>query len=347
LLQFAEGLQKHNSKFQFTWITIDRKLRSRKVTTRWGQQFIRIPCLKVTLDILFGYPFARKALLGELKSLNPDLLHIWGTESAYASVLGHTKLPTLLSMQGILTEYDRIGSFKEDWRMRLQSQHERKWLPLANWVSSESQWGISKVLKIAPSAHTSQVEYGVHPSFYSLTWTPPPEKPTFLFVGTLDWRKGCDLLVEAASSNAGKNWTLQIAGKGMYQEPLSRIPGVEYLGNLDWQQLQAALTKAWALVLPTRADTSPNAVKEARVVGLPVVVSKNGGQAEYIHHEQNGLIIDPLDSQSLRAALDRIAADFNLCIKLGRSRHQEDREYFRPTNTVEGFIQLYNQLTVG
>jgi hypothetical protein len=118
---------------------------------------------------LFGYPFARKALLGELKSLNSDLLHIWGTELAYASVLGHTKLPTLLSMQGILTEYDRIGSFKEDWHMRLQSQHERIWLPLANWVSSESQWGISKVLKIAASAHTSQVEYGVHPSFYSLT----------------------------------------------------------------------------------------------------------------------------------------------------------------------------------
>ena len=65
-------------------------------------------------------------------------------------------------------------------------------------------------------------------------------------------------------------------------------PSIEVLGMLKTNDVQAQMSKAWALVTPTRADTSPNVVKEARVIGLPIIGSPNGGHAEYIDHGNDG-----------------------------------------------------------
>jgi len=51
------------------------------------------------------------------------------------------------------------------------------------------------------------------------------------------------------------------------------------------------LESAWCSVLLTRADTSPNSVKEARVVGLPAVTFQHGGQAGYIIDCVNGRVL--------------------------------------------------------
>src|SRR5262249_22018589 len=45
--------------------------------------------------------------------------------------------------------------------------------------------------------------------------------------------------------------------------------------------------------LPTRADTSPNAVKEAAVAGVPVVATNVGGIPDYITPGENGLLCPP------------------------------------------------------
>ncbi|MCS7063958.1 MAG: glycosyltransferase family 4 protein, partial [Methylacidiphilales bacterium] len=251
----------------------------------------------------------------------------------------------ILSMQGILTTYTRIGAFKKNWRAFLQHFYERAWLPYATIITCESEWGRNEIKKIAPKAEIELVEYGVHPSFYQVKWQPDPRRPIFLFIGTIDYRKGMDVLLKALkSSPTKKDYEVRIIGSGEYQSSFEGLPNVRILGNLPWLSVQQELAKAWAVLLPTRADTSPNVAKEARVVGVPVVTTPYGGQSGYIQHMENGWILHPLTPENLSKAMQTLSHDFSLVRSLGARHHDRDRAYFRPERTAEGFIRLYKRM---
>jgi glycosyltransferase involved in cell wall biosynthesis len=345
LPQLAQALSRETD-LEITWIILTKEVKERRVTLLLGQVFYEIPKGSLTLDIITGHFFARSKLQSILDQIKPDIIHVWGSEGSYPSVLKKATVPTVMSMQGILSEYDRIGSFRDNWRMRLLSWYEKRWVPLATLVTSESEWGMEKVRCIAPHADCRIVEYGVNPSFYDLKWDPLASEPCVLYSGGRDWRKGYDLLMAALRLPPVPSWKCWIAGGGLTQDDAAKIPdNVEVLGNLTWRELQDRMSKAWLLVLPTRGDTSPNAVKEARVVGLPVITTPHGGQVGYIHDGENGFIVDPLTSESLRSAMDTLMSDYSLTRKMGATHHEKDTEYFRPEHTAVAFGRIYRELT--
>jgi glycosyltransferase involved in cell wall biosynthesis len=347
LTQLAEEYAKQD-RYEIHWVSLAGGLQGFKTLTReWGgQHFHRLPGLKRSIDIRLGFLTSAWQLRRILKRLQPDLVHCWGTETPYPTACGDTRFPVLLSMQGILTEYDRIGGLPDFSYWRRLVARERVALRRATAVTCESHWGIQKVLAEHPAARTYQVEYGVNPAFYQVAWEPDAERPYALFSGSMDWRKGVDVLVEAMRLLPERNWRLKLAGDGGMLEEIRALglPGVECLGLLDWSRMRAELAGASCLVLPTRADTSPNVVKEARVVGLPVITTVHGGQAGYIRDGENGFIVNPLEPQGLAHALQKLMKDPELGRKMGNARHEEDRAYFLPSNTARGFVKVYDEL---
>jgi glycosyltransferase involved in cell wall biosynthesis len=344
LTQLVSCFETYADDFDFHWITLDKIQRRPEVFEVHRQHFHRIPSAKATVDLIMGHSIARLRLRSYLKRISPHLIHVWGTEGSYGCVLRDAQVPTLLSMQGILTSYARVGAFKDNWRATLQQYYERTWLPHATLISCESQWGIHEIQKIHPHACTEMIEYGVHPSFYETKWIPDPEKPRFIYIGTIDYRKGMDILLAALQQRSPKPFEMRMIGSGGYQSAFQNIPRVRLLGNLPWSAIQKELAQAWALVLPTRADTSPNVVKEARVVGLPVITTLYGGQSGYIQHQENGWIIEPLTSVKLAEAIRALTQNFDLVKKLGATHHQRDREYFKPEKTAQRFIEIYRRM---
>ena len=348
LPQLAHALSKERD-LEIFWLTLTGEVTETTLTRLLEQTFYRIPKTPMTVDVLTGYAASRRKLLKVLEEVAPDIVHVWGSETPYPSVLkalSKRSIPTMMSMQGILTEYDRIGSFRGNWRLRLQSRYERGWVRAATVVTSESEWGLAKVRGMAPGVDGRLVEYGVNPSFYDLKWNPDPNHPVALYCGGTDWRKGFDLLMGALMIAPAPRWSCWIAGGGSLPAgQTAKLPhGIEILGNLNWSQLQDRMCRAWALVLPTRADTSPNAVKEARVIGMPVITSRHGGQSGYIRDGENGRIVDPLTAEGLRNAMDALLSDFSLTKSMGMTRHPEDRDYFRPEHTAKGFTSIYREL---
>ena len=109
-------------------------------------------------------------------------------------------------------------------------------------------------------------------------------------------------------------------------------------------QVQAEMSNVWALVMPSRADTSPNVVKEARVIGLPIVASPHGGHAEHVNDSKDGFIVPSEDPDAWFQALNQLASNFDLCHSMGTARHAYFREYFRPEKTAEAFLDLYREM---
>lgn len=347
LTQIAEAFT-NDCPYEIHWISIRRRMSSiRTETKEWGgQSFHRIPGIKISMDLRLGFQISKWQLSRILGRIQPDLVHCWGSETAYPIVCNAVKCPTILSMQGVMTNLSIKKYLPDIWYLKKLPKLEPTYIRTATFITCESKWAIDRILEIAPRNNISQVEYGVHPSFYDVRWKPDLEHPYALFVGTLTEYKGLDVLLDAIQLIENRKWTLKIAGDGPMRETVKSygIPNVELLGVLDWNDLQNQMKGAQCLVHPTLADSSPNAVKEARVIGLPVITTIHGGQAGYIVDGENGIIVNPLEPTGLAAALSRLMENPELAKQMGACRHAKDRAYFRSENTAKGFIKIYDEL---
>ena len=275
-----------------------------------------------------------------LAEIRPQVLHGWGTEDVYALAAVTSGYPHLISMQGILSHYCLRNRMKP--RDYFQALLELWCLHKAQRVTVESEWGRRILKKRRWSGPIDLVEYGVRRSFFEVDWTPDPGNPVALFIGTLHPRKGIEDLVKAFHGLPGK---LQVIGKGdsRYVEKLkTQAPShVEWLGELGVEQVQARMAKAWCLALPTRADTSPNVVKEARVVGLPVLTTACGGQSSYLKDQQDGYLLEPGNIDSTRRILGLILDDCPKTEQLGSAGRIKYRDIFTASRTAENFRALY------
>jgi glycosyltransferase involved in cell wall biosynthesis len=344
LPQLAMAWQ-NQSEFEIHWCVLVHKVKIPRTIHKWGQTFHLIPSPGISASLLLDRWPQRLAYRKMFKKIKPDLVHCWGTENLHGAALLEFDGPSVLSMQGIIHTIYKIGDLK-GWRWWLFKHWEPKTIRKASLITCESKWGLERLEEIIPCKPQRRIEYGVNPSYYDVARNPSSNAPEILFAGGLSRAKGVDILLEMLKRHPKRTWKLVIAGGGYLEESLRALndPMVEVLGTIKTQELQARMARAWALVHPSRADTSPNVVKEARVIGLPIVGSPHGGHAEYIEHGKDGFIVESEDPEDWFNALESICSNYALCRTMGQQRNEFFREHFRPKNTAEGFLKLYREL---
>jgi glycosyltransferase involved in cell wall biosynthesis len=334
------------SEFELHWLFTTRQIEPRE-PIRWLNQTFHPLFVPGRLRMLRGFRDDVRAIRARLDRIQPALVHAWGTEDCCGLAAARSGCPWLLSMQGLLGEYVKRSPMHPF--VHLQALYERFVLARAREISVESKWGRGVLARMAPRARVHLVEYGVPALFYETKWEPDPARPHALFIGTPDPRKGIEDAVRAFADPRLASAELHVIGdrESAFAQKLERAspPNVRWLGRLSREETAQALSQAWCLVLPTRADTSPNVVKEARVLGLPVVTTREGGQSDYIHDGENGFLVSPGDIPALAGALSRLLANLDLAREMGARHWAEQREHFRPEHTAGRFLALYRQLT--
>jgi glycosyltransferase involved in cell wall biosynthesis len=101
------------------------------------------------------------------------------------------------------------------------------------------------------------------------------------------------------------------------------------------------MSKAWCLVLPTRADTSPNVVKEARVIGMPVITTHNGGQASYVRDGEDGYFVKRGDVDGLIQKIGKVMGSFAKTKEIGDEGKKRYRDLFLVNHTSKSFLKMY------
>jgi len=323
------------------WITLCDTVTEQKKITFWNQTFIVLPTHKKgRASTLFKKD--RAAIQKTLQQIQPDIVHGWGTEDVYALAAVTSGYSSVISMQGILSHY--IFQTRTDARTLFQALLEFFILRKTKALTCESLWAKPILQRRAPRAEITCIEYGVHPDFFNALWQPDPDRPVALFVGTLTSRKGIQDALKAFRSPRLQESELWIVGSGPLEKTIEKSPRIKLLGRLDRPHLIEAMSKAWCLVLPTRADTSPNVVKEARVMGLPVITTRHGGQSDYIREEENGFFVKPGDIMHLTERLHLLLSNYKFCLQRGKAGWDQDRSSFRAELTAEKFRHLYRKL---
>ena len=344
LPQIAEAWEGQRG-VEIHWIVMTEVVKERRDVCEWGQMFHVLPTTQRGRSTTL-FREDRKAIGAVLDEIQADLVHGWGTEDVYGLAAVLSGRPNIVSMQGILSYYALKNRMPA--RTYLQAVLELFILWKAEKVTTESEWGRNVVLRRNPFAKVELVEYGVQQVFFQTKWQPEETKPFALFVGGISPRKGIQDLVEAFRDPklSGSELVVSGGGEGEWSENLQKgaPPTSRWVGRKKAEETAQYMSKAWCLVLPTRADTSPNVVKEARVVGLPVITTQSGGQASYMKNGEDGYFLECGDVNGLIQKIGKVLGSFAKAKEMGEKGKTGYRDLFLATKTSKSLIKLYRQI---
>ena len=85
------------------------------------------------------------------------------------------------------------------------------------------------------------------------------------------------------------------------------------------------------------------ALLEAMSMGLPCIVTCSEQYHDVLVHEENGLLIPPGNPQLLADALDRLAQDSALRIRLGSAAKKTIEQSFTIDSMINGYMKIYQK----
>lgn len=147
------------------------------------------------------------------------------------------------------------------------------------------------------------------------------------YIGQIKEHKGVDLAVDAVVEllDAGEKVSLDLWGPEAeaphYVAELKRrsanYPNIRWNGHYTGSKVWEVLAELDVLVVPSRwYETGPAVIREAFVMGLPVVATNLGNMAILVEHEKSGLLFELNNTLDLRRQLERLLHEPGLLDRL-------------------------------
>jgi glycosyltransferase involved in cell wall biosynthesis len=283
------------------------------------------------------------------KEIKPDLVHAWGMEKAAGLVASRLPYPYAMTVQGLYAWYKEQVPLS--WYESYSERLERIALPRAPVVTTESRYSVNYLKKLYPHLRVHQAEHAPNRAFFQVQRRPQLNPMHFLSIGTLGYRKGTDLLF-----NALDRLTPEIP----FRLTIICGPAPEYIASLKatvsrdfWERIEfkhhilphevaRELETPAVMLLPTRADVSPNAVKESAVAGVPVIAGETGGVPDYVQSGKNGLLF-PIGNLDAFVSAIREAVRHPLFSRglVDPESFARSRDYLSPARMAENFLSAY------
>ena len=206
------------------------------------------------------------------------------------------------------TEANRVGCFDGVFRAATR----------ADWIVANSGYSRRHFLEVFPHYPAERTTVIAAGSRYRLDAPAPPRPERFgqlapegfwLSVGSLEPRKNQRRLVEAYGRSGSRLPLVLAGGKGWLMEDFAKgqnPAGVVLAGYVSDRELEWLYRNCFALVYPSLFEGFGMPVLEAMALGAPVICSDTTSLPEVAG--EAGLLVDPLDSEAIAAAMARLAS---------------------------------------
>ncbi len=333
----------NQDEFEIHWVVLSKDTVAPLRFTSHNQHIHVLPRYKRTVGLATFYRHDRLAVARELAMISPDLVHAWGMEDCYGLCGKDFKGIKLFSVQGALKAYMQRAHFPAF--LRIQALYEPSVWKAFRHITAESPWAADRVREVCPGTTPRIWEYAVEERFFQAERKMAPA-PTCLYAGADSPVKNVKTLVDAFSRPELSHVTLKLAGV-----PQDAYPGhpanVMPLGRVGRDEMAGLMAEAWALVHMSLADTGPTIVKEARVAGLPVIISDECGSCQHVVEGKSGFILNPHDVDGLVRAVLAVTKDAQTAQAMGEYGRDECRRALSGETMVNSLLAIYRELLSG
>jgi len=134
------------------------------------------------------------------------------------------------------------------------------------------------------------------------------KKVKFVFLGSLEYNKGIEKLLNVFSRVQNCNIELHIAGKGslidLVKKNIEQDKRIFYHGFIDDYKKEQLLTECDVMIVPSIwYEPFGRVVIDAYKYVMPVIGSQIGGITEIIEHGRTGILVVPNDEEDLYNAI--------------------------------------------
>lgn len=181
---------------------------------------------------------------------------------------------------------------------------------------------------------------------------PKSTKPTFLFMGILDRKKGIFELIEAADilKNKGKDFQIFVCGSGMEEVHLKEIVAdvglndcIYFPGWISGEKKTEMFTRSHVFVLPSYTEGMPMSIIESKGYGLPVISTTVGSIPQMVNEGETGFLVAPADAKALAEAMQRYIDNPEL-LKLHSRNSLASAEEYNVDNIRKKLEKLYESI---
>ena len=313
--------------------------------------------------------------LTSLQSVHPvDIVDcaLWDVEALCLSLLAPEQRPPLLLR--LVTPFPLVAK-TNNWSVpedvyRFFCEAERLLISRADAVvpiSNAIQQSICSTYEMLPDYRWQKIacgvtswpqfdvstDYGANALQSEVAADLKDAKRFLLFIGRLERRKGIDVLLAAlprilAYDNdlhfvfAGRDvdgWR-ETAMESAFAGHRSRV---HFLGEISDAAREYLMSRAYALLFPSRYESFGLVPLEAFVHGLPVIASAAGAIPEVVQDEECGLLFSSGDVDSLCEATIRLLADKQLRDKLSVGAHKRAHQ-LDSRNMAQATLALYAEM---
>jgi phosphatidyl-myo-inositol alpha-mannosyltransferase len=272
-----------------------------------------------------------------LRSLEPDVVHL------HEPAVPGPCLSTLLGYRGpMVGTFHAAGELLHQWSrpaFRSVMQHltfrvvvseSARETAIKNWGDDYIVlWNGIEIDRIAAAVPT------------------PTTRPTVLFLGRHEPRKGLAVLLDAWEG-IDRDAELWVLGGGPQSDELRarRVRNVVWRGSVTDDERNARMRGATVFCAPSLSGESFGVVLlEAMAAGTPIVASSIEGYSNVARADRDALLVPPGDVQALRGSLRRLLDDAPLREQLVACGHERAVE-FSMQRLAQHYLELYERALV-
>lgn len=199
---------------------------------------------------------------------------------------------------------------------------------------------------------------GVDPDDFAELPMPSGPVVTAAVVARMLWSKGVDTTVEAHRLLRQRqiDINLTLAGPVDLETPnalseatlraWSREAGIQWIGP------QTDVRRVWrdadVAVLASRGGEGlPRTLMEAAACGRPIITTDVPGCRDFVRSGIEGFVVPPDDPRALADALEKLAGDADLRLRMGRAARARVLDGYTEAQIAGKVVNLYKKLSVG
>ncbi|MEO0804179.1 MAG: glycosyltransferase [Cyanobacteria bacterium J06642_2] len=190
----------------------------------------------------------------------------------------------------------------------------------------------------------------------------PGDSVQIATTGRLVEKKGIEYAIRAIARQAKRfpGLTYYIIGDGVLRQPLEALVNelkaasfIHFLGWKNESEIIEILDASHLFIAPSvtaldgNQDAPTNVLKEAMVMGLPVLSTDHGGIPELVQDDVSGFLVPERDVEALSTKLGDLLAHPERWPDMGRAGHLFVKQHFDLAKLNDRLARLYEKLHRG